>query len=1395
MGKRLFLVFLAVVGLMIAGTILFLQSDRFAGIVKSIVARHVPDTWGIQGDFTDFRIGLFPPAVSVRNPSVTVAERNILGLPEGSWIQAERIDLRFYPLQIFSGNIRVHEAAIVNGRVRLTLDPAALAKQQQKKKSGWKISWEDLLQIRAEAVSFENTQVELAWVKPKVTARFNARSLKASQWSASGGRDAKGFELKIDLDRLEADFPGEWKLPRSLDRVKAEIRLTASGVEVRGVSLESGGVWAAVDGQIKGNLLDPKSLPIELELDLKADALKLAELVGWSEAPKHGVAGRVRFRGKVAGDLLRLMATIRATGQLEASDMRFRDWAFDQASAKGRWVAPGGALTAENGGEIVVESAELSARATPRAGSRSPGHGGRISLGAFRVPLGRWGKVSVPLRLENAHLHWLAAPATREVYPLDLRIDGQIQAQFSPPREVTNAKGRIQKTEGWKLEAGLQLQIPHFQLDNQRLGVDKPLAKVLSFPGLRLSGEIQADAQAVGLKGVQISVGEASNSKSVFQADGKIDFKSGYDLTANGSIDFSDIRELAEVPIQGGGKLLTRIHGPSSRVRVVFDADLKETQYLGLSLGDLKGKITWDDDPQHVLFDQVKLQKGLTSYVGDGRLEVGQKDLVALGFKIKKGDIFDLSAIFEKLTSDLWWFPSSLSGEIQGEIDVTGGLRMSQLKVLGRLRGTEWDFYGEKFRTVTLSGGYDRGKYFVDEARATKYRGGLSGRISYGEAEGMDWSFQTEGLSLTDLDHIASLDVPIRGALSVQSAGATAGQGQNRHVRSTSRFALKDLVVRGAPVPPSDLLLSTADGMLYLKGKANGGEGNIDLSYSFAPGGKSALRLQLQKLDFSPFLLLMNPGLITDRDLTGIVSASIDLAFNSGQMELSTGKIDVEQYLLAKTGYRLELVDPLALRINAGTFAVDSLRLRGNQGEALLAVRARSGMLDGDLSGSVDLTLLEFFSSMVERTLGTVDLDLSIGGKIKEPSIVGQAYVRSGQIGIQSFDSPFENLTGTLHLKDGVLSLRALESRLAGGRAVIDGKAEFFVNKLPKLDLSAALQDNRIKVFPFQFAKTTGKITVQGESLPYQVGGTVQIDSALIKEKVFQQRSSSRKALKYTPPQSALYDRAGQVFELKINAKSEGGILIQNDLFDAEVKGDVTVVNTIAVPRVVGVIELVRGRLSFKDRHFTIDSARVDFDNPTMLNPKFDLNSHTMVNNTKIQMYAAGRLYDWKINLSSDPALPEPEILQLLAVGFTSGDLQRFGSQDQSALQQGEAASLLLHSFDFNRDVRDKTGFEIEVGGAVNTNVGSSLFRPQSESDATAAPKIVIKRKIGKRVDLTVGSTVGVGTTSERQVSAEVQMTPGMSVIGVWNSFESLNSQEEAQTSYGVDLKFQKRFK
>ncbi|MGE0614318.1 MAG: translocation/assembly module TamB domain-containing protein [Bacteriovoracia bacterium] len=1362
--KRILYVFLATVGGLVVGAILLVQSARFAETVKRALAKHVPKEWGISGDFKEFRVHFFPPGLSVTEPKVRLAEGNVLDLPPGIRVDARRIDLLFFPLQMLSGKIRVHEVLVVDGNISVSIDPKQLGKTKPKERgAGLSFRWEDLVRVQADALAFQNTKVDFEWVDPHIEAGFLAKDLRIAQWRGRGGA---GVELALELERIAGRFPEKWKVPAGIENLKAVVNVSSQGVQIRQFKLKSSGLSASVTGGLKGNLLEPKRLLLDSTVDIFGECDNFLDFFRLQEK----AAGQLGFKGSIVADLTDFDRTVQAKGLVTGKDFAFRQWKTDFLMAEAEWAPTR---------EIVVTRVELQSKEIDRQGSRSPAHGGKLEIGSFRInPRNPTTPITVPVKFERAHLHWFLPDAMKDVYPLNFRVSGIAKVEYRPGPK-------------WELATELHLDIPDFRYDNQRFGVEKPLRHLLKIGRLRLDGGVRVNARELRPDGLQMSMGSQTN----FQVGGSIDFKTGYGLRAQGKVDLADVGTISENPVRGVGELKVHVHGPSSHVYIDFDTAVKDAQYLGLNLGDLNGRITWDDGPEELLFDKVNAKQGQTAYIADGKIELGDVERLGLGFSIVRGDLQDFFFIFNRLVEPISWFPSSLTGGFYGKVELSGGVSNAEMVIDSQLIGKDWDYLGEKFSSVSIKGGYDRGRYHISDLRAVKNRGEIHGSISYrgdGKSEEqLKWNLKTSALTLSDLDHVARLDVPLKGEVEISSNG----EMQKGFITSRSLVQLNDPTVRGVRIPSSHLQLDTERGLMKLNGVLNGGQAEVKASYGFKPGTPSRIHASLRKLDFSPVLLLLNPKLIQDAELVGTVTGSIDLDFESNRLEHGDGKVEFTEWVLGKSGSRFQLVKPVGSRIVRGQFDLGDVRITGGDGTVRASVRGTAEKLVGSLGGELDIRIAEFLTSSITRANGNADLDIQLSGKLKEPVFVGVAILKGAQLQIPSLDNPFEAINGAFKFKQNVVSVKDLRAKLAGGSVLVNGEIELYPDRMPKLKLDAQLQENRLKIYPFQVAKVEGTLGVFGDRLPYQVDGNIHLMSAVSHENILDKKTGGiRKSAKFTPPPGTLRDSDYPTFKLNINVNAEDEVVVKNDLFDAELKAKVKIVNTTDVPRLLGSADVIRGTLNFKDRSFQIDSGRVDFDNPTVLDPKFSLTARTEVKSTKIKMYASGTSSKMTIELTSDPVLPQAEILSLLALGFTTEDMQRFRAGDQATLQQGQGASLLLDSFGFNRDVKNKTGFEIQLDQAVSTQEGTSIFRRSSEAEAGASPKIVIKRRIGKQLDVSYGSTVGVGTGSSQEGKVEVHdVVPGVSVIGIWTTFEDANTKDK--DSYGIDLKYEKKFK
>jgi hypothetical protein len=1393
--KRPFLVFSVITTLVVAAALVFIQSRSFAGIFKQAVFKYLPRDVGIQADFSEFAIKMFPPGMSLRNPTITLQDGNILKMPSGTSVKAERIDFEFRPFQMFTGNIRVKELTIVNGTMQLFYDPASGKAVRGKGGSPSASSiadlttnfhWDELFQIHAEALGMQNMKIRVDWIGSNDYTELQVSSVRVAQWLGKGGL---GYEVGADISGLTGSFARQFPAVQALENVQLGAHVNEAGVQLDTFAFRSAGLELVAHGSIRGNVKKPKTgLLLDAEFKASGDLAPNARQFD----PRLDVQGTFAFDGRARGSLEKLLETLKLEGKANVSELHYRRFYAEHAEAQGAWTAD------PAGGELVLQKATLSSSERTREKPRAAGmmdSGGMVSLSDVHFRLGSHEPVAARIELKRASLQWLAALGLADpkvLYALQSRLTGTVDTILTPAPATPTGHFAISD-----IQARLNLKLDEFQLDNQKQDVPRPLKKIFVVPSFGIEGAIRLQH---GVFHVDSATVEFPRSK--LSLEGTISGPGGINLHASGPANLADLGQIAENDIRGEGTIEVAVSGPTNRILVDVDADIKNAYYLRMAYGDVHGRISWDDDPNHLLLKNVEGARGTSQFSVDGMVDVGDHESIALTAHIPQGNIQDLIQVFHEMTQDLWWFPATLAGPMSGTIDISGGLKMSELRVEANVSGSSWNYEGERFSKVTAIGGYDRGKYLLSDFRLSKRAGHMSGRISYrGNAEPsdpnaektgyFDWDVHTQQMTIGDIDHVARLDVPIRGRISIDSSG----KGVTGAIVAQTQVEIADVSVRGVPMPPSQLTLSSANGSLQARGSALGSEGTLDLNYDFNPINVSHVHAELRRLDFSPILLLLNPKAITDSSLAGYISGAVNLSFHSGELDRAGGDIALTEYVLSKEDSRFHLLQPVKFHVMDGTFDFLGAAIAGDRGQLNFDLRGRNAQLDGKLSGSLDLSMIEFFTPAVPRATGLAALDLAIGGTLRSPLISGRITPSSPTVWVDGLESPLENITGAVALRQSILDVETVAADLAGGRAIASGKIALFSDRVPELNLRADVTNSKLKIFPFQFVKISGKLLVTGDQLPYLVEGNFAIDSALSKEKVLQRnQSTGLKSAQYTPPASSSRTGDYPKFKLKIDVHGERGILVQNELFDAEFKAHLTVVNTIEAPRLLGTIDLVQGKMTFKDHDFQLQSLSATFDNPAVIDPKINLTARTEVNGVKVQIDVNGPYGSLKPELSSTPAMSESDILSLLTIGMTTNDTKRLSSSDLAAVEQGEAASLLLNSLDFNREVANKTGLQLQLDESINPYVGASVFKPQTAGETSVAPKIVIRKQLTHNVDVSYGSTVGVGSGSEREVNVEVKMTPGASLIGVWDNYESLDTGDR-QTSYGVDFKLQKRFK
>jgi translocation and assembly module TamB len=178
-------------------------------------------------------------------------------------------------------------------------------------------------------------------------------------------------------------------------------------------------------------------------------------------------------------------------------------------------------------------------------------------------------------------------------------------------------------------------------------------------------------------------------------------------------------------------------------------------------------------------------------------------------------------------------------------------------------------------------------------------------------------------------------------------------------------------------------------------------------------------------------------------------------------------------------------------------------------------------------------------------------------------------------------------------------------------------------------------------------------------------------------------------------------------YAVRIDAPST--IRVRNNVFRSLVaSADLELRGTYARPLLFGRFEVERGEAQFEGKRYVLTRGTIDFNNPTRIEPFFDIEAETRVRvpgeTYRVTVRASGPQDRLDPVLTSDPPLPEVEVLALLFGNIAPGgnaELNQYSTviTPQQQLLRAQLAQQLTG------------GISSEVGQAVQRAVGVDTFQ------------------------------------------------------------------------------------
>jgi autotransporter translocation and assembly factor TamB len=324
------------------------------------------------------------------------------------------------------------------------------------------------------------------------------------------------------------------------------------------------------------------------------------------------------------------------------------------------------------------------------------------------------------------------------------------------------------------------------------------------------------------------------------------------------------------------------------------------------------------------------------------------------------------------------------------------------------------------------------------------------------------------------------------------------------------------------------------------------------------------------------------------------------------------------------------------------------------------------------------VNFLRQFLPGITQLDGDLALDVNINGTIAKPELSGAGditinmarFTNTTLPSVSGFHSRMTFAGDTLHFE-------RFNGDLAGGPFTVSGQVTFPKLTEPNLDFQLKAQSVLVARNDRLTARADADVKVTGPLKSATVTGSVALtNSSLLKNidlipiglpgRPAPQPPSDRPD--YSVPQPPIRD-----WKFDVAVKTKDPFLIRGNLANGGALVDLHLTGTGLRPALQGVVRLENVEATLPFSRLEISSGLLYFDPSDSFNPKIDLQGTSLIRDYTVHVYVYGTSLAPEAVFSSEPPLPQEEIISLLATGTTRQELV-----GNNSVLAGRAAMLLV---------------------------------------------------------------------------------------------------------------------
>jgi hypothetical protein len=344
-----------------------------------------------------------------------------------------------------------------------------------------------------------------------------------------------------------------------------------------------------------------------------------------------------------------------------------------------------------------------------------------------------------------------------------------------------------------------------------------------------------------------------------------------------------------------------------------------------------------------------------------------------------------------------------------------------------------------------------------------------------------------------------------------------------------------------------------------------------------------------------------------------------------------------------------------------------------------------------DLRVKLPPTSLAFvtkFAPTVRSIEGRAGIDAHVGGTVQKPSFSGQAVVKVDYARMKSEGVPaIGALDVDIGFTESAITMRRFRGEVGGGTFQVTGGVQFPKITEPVFALRLQSDEVLVKRDDSVTVRVDSDVAVSGPLAAGRVYGTVWVaHSRFFRDiDILPIALPGRPKPKAKPQPRQVQSSGGPVafslppplsawtFDIAIKTRPDDPFKIQGNLANGAAAIDLHFGGTGAAPWLDGNVQVNNLKASLPFSTLEVRRGFVYFTRERFAEPTLDIYAESKLRDYQIQAYITGPARNPEVSLTSEPPLPQQDIISLLATGTTMSELT--GSADVLA---SRAAVLLF---------------------------------------------------------------------------------------------------------------------